>query len=371
MLCIIVPNWRIASLEFFSCVLTHSHCLVILVRFVHKGCACNGNFISQPETMGLPLSRSKVSDAINRSIWICTEKILFLTDHKVLHIIRCHDGDDNQNAKKNNGLTRQSKQQHAFLYICWLHEYHLNMPYFTFCGGRKQALTKFSPLFDLGYGRWEFSSWRDHDNHDRDWKKHEFVFVAVGVVVYLILPNVHDGVMMQAWISVVSSSVFKYPWQYFEMRSLYQTENFLIVRDNTPSCTNSREELRRSCSPIGHNNTKRLLCPIRSQHSLDRLDMVRWESVSRGSSARAWNISSRLFSRPNWLRLGLRGWWPLRSCLSNIALTRRHGWTNYNQRFWKGVSLTVYYNGFGDIFVSLVTVILLLRRFCIDGGDCS
>ena len=113
------------------------------------------------------------------------------------------------------------------------------------------------------------------------------------------------------------------------------------------------------------------MCPIRSQHSLDRLEMVRWESVPRGSSAPAWNISSRLFSQPNWLRLGLRGWWPLRSCLSNIDLTRRHGWTNYNQRSWKRVSLTVYYNGFGDRSVSLVTVILLSRRFCIDEGDCS
>ena len=49
------------------------------------------------------------------------------------------------------------------------------------------------------------------------------------------------------------------------------------------------------------------MCPIRSQHSLDRLEMVLWESVPRGSSARAWKLSSRLFSRPDWLALGLRG----------------------------------------------------------------
>ena len=73
------------------------------------------------------------------------------------------------------------------------------------------------------------------------------------------------------------------------------------------SCTNSRKELRRCCSPIGHNNTKHFLCPIRSQHSLDRLEMVRWESVPRGSSACAWKRSSRLFSRLDWLPLGLRG----------------------------------------------------------------
>ena len=48
--------------------------------------------------------------------------------------------------------------------------------------------------------------------------------------------------------------------------------------------------------------------PIRSLHSLDRLEMVQWESVPKGSSARAWKLSSRLFSRPDWLPLGLRGW---------------------------------------------------------------
>ena len=29
-----------------------------------------------------------------------------------------------------------------------------------------------------------------------------------------------------------------------------------FVHDKYPSCTNSRKELRRNCSPIGHNNTK-------------------------------------------------------------------------------------------------------------------
>ena len=55
------------------------------------------------------------------------------------------------------------------------------------------------------------------------------------------------------------------------------------------------------CSPIGHNNTKHFLCPIRSRHPLEFLEIVRWESVPRGSSARTWKLSSRLFSRPDWL----------------------------------------------------------------------
>ena len=35
--------------------------------------------------------------------------------------------------------------------------------------------------------------------------------------------------------------------------------------------------------------------------------MVRWESLPRGSFSRTWKLSSRLFSRPDWLPLGLRG----------------------------------------------------------------
>ena len=55
------------------------------------------------------------------------------------------------------------------------------------------------------------------------------------------------------------------------------------------------KELRRNCSPIGHNNTKHFLCPIRSQHPLEFLEIARWESVPRGSFARTWKLSSRLF----------------------------------------------------------------------------
>ena len=44
----------------------------------------------------------------------------------------------------------------------------------------------------------------------------------------------------------------------------------IVRRDNSMSCTNTQKGLRRWCSPIGHNNTKHFLCPIRSQHSLDR-----------------------------------------------------------------------------------------------------
>ena len=67
---------------------------------------------------------------------------------------------------------------------------------------------------------------------------------------------------------------------------------------------NSRETVRRLGTII-----QSIFCAqLRSQHSLDRLEMVRWESVPRGSSACAWKLSSRLFSRLDWLPLGLRGW---------------------------------------------------------------
>ena len=101
---------------------------------------------------------------------------------------------------------------------------------------------------------------------------------------------------------------------------LYQTESFLaacisLVHESNkpwsrqwPSCINSRKELRRNCSPIGHTNTKHFLCPIRSWHPLEFLEIARWESVPRGSFTRTWKLSSRPFSLPDWLPLGLRGW---------------------------------------------------------------
>ena len=61
------------------------------------------------------------------------------------------------------------------------------------------------------------------------------------------------------------------------------------------------------CSPIGHNNTKHFLCPIRSRHPLEFLEIVRWESVPRDSSARTRKLLSPLFSRPDWPLLCLRG----------------------------------------------------------------
>ena len=120
----------------------------------------------------------------------------------------------------------------------------------------------------------------------------------------------------QACIFGKASLVFRQTIFWNQMGVLYKTESFLTAfislvhePDKPWSYTNSRKELRRNCSPIRHNiNTKYFLCPIRRQHLLEFLEIVRWESVPRGSFARTWKLSSRLFSRPDWLPLGLRGW---------------------------------------------------------------
>ena len=61
------------------------------------------------------------------------------------------------------------------------------------------------------------------------------------------------------------------------------------------------------CSPIGHNNTKHFFVPNQEPAFAWPFGTVWWESVPRASSAHPWKLSSRLFSRPDWLPLGLRG----------------------------------------------------------------
>ena len=132
---------------------------------------------------------------------------------------------------------------------------------------------------------------------------------------------------MQTWIPVVSSSLYlwKSVFSFRADRISKSDGDFIsnwmfpdcvhffgawarqaVIETILPSCTNSRKELRRNCSPIGHKNTKHFLCPIRSRHPLEFLEIARWESVPRGSFTRTWKLSSRPFSRPDWL--GLRGW---------------------------------------------------------------
>ena len=73
-----------------------------------------------------------------------------------------------------------------------------------------------------------------------------------------------------------------------------------------------------------------------AKHSLDRLEMAWWESVLRGSSARARKLSSRHFSRPDSLPLGLRGWqkscilWVLRQLY--ILISEEHALKNVRSK---------------------------------------
>ena len=56
------------------------------------------------------------------------------------------------------------------------------------------------------------------------------------------------------------------------------------------------------------------------------LEMVRWESVPKVSSARAWKLSSGLFSWPDWLPLGVRGcasrWFTSNQMVPNAKKTK-------------------------------------------------
>ena len=64
-------------------------------------------------------------------------------------ILRCHDGDDNENVKNVIGWIGKTTTLHVqnafFLYISLssLHDYHVKMPNFTFYWRRKRGTTKF------------------------------------------------------------------------------------------------------------------------------------------------------------------------------------------------------------------------------------
>ena len=96
-------------------------------------------------------------------------------------------------------------------------------------------------------------------------------------------------------------------WKFPDCRHFFGTWDRQAVIETIAVVYENTKRTQEMCSPIGHNNTKHFLCPIRSRHPLEFLEMVRWESVPRGSFALTWKLSSRLFSRPDWLPLGLRG----------------------------------------------------------------
>ena len=134
---------------------------------------------------------------------------------------------------------------------------------------------------------------------------------------------------MQAWIPVVSWSLYFWKSVFsFRADSIWKSDGDFISNWKFPDCVHFfgawarqavietipvvYEQTKRTqemCSSIGHNNTMHFLCPIRGRHPLEFSEMVRWESVPRGSSALTWKLSSRLFSLRDWLPLDLQGWY--------------------------------------------------------------
>ena len=124
---------------------------------------------------------------------------------------------------------------------------------------------------------------------------------------------------MQAWTPVVSWSLYFWKSVFsFRADSILKSYGNFISNWKFPDCVHffgawarqavietiavvykHTKRTQEMCSPIGHNNTKHFLCPIRSRHRLEFLEMVPWESVPRGSFARTWKLSFRLFSRPD------------------------------------------------------------------------
>ena len=146
MLCIIVPNRRTVSPEFFSWVrtrrlLSRHSCPVRSpsfpnqkrrnYRWVEKRFGCY-----QQEQFNLHWENS-VSDG---SQCIVNNRNFKMKRRR-----------ESKKAIAWQGKTTTLLVHHAFLYISLpsLHDYHVKMPNFTFCEGRKQAMTKFILFMNL------------------------------------------------------------------------------------------------------------------------------------------------------------------------------------------------------------------------------
>ena len=92
----------------------------------------------------------------------------------------------------------------------------------------------------------------------------------------------------------------------FLVRKAWWTNRAAVAR-KWPLCHKkiSGETIRRLGTII---QSIHVLWSIRSQHLLDCLEKIRWESIPRGFFTWAWKLLSRLFSLPDWLPLGLQGW---------------------------------------------------------------
>ena len=219
MLCIIVPNQRTVSPEFFSWVCiqrlsSRYSCPVRSPRFpnqkrrnywwVEKRFGCY-----QQEQFNLHWENS-VSD----------ESQCFIVNNRKFKMRRPRE------SKKSNSLTRQNTTlhvHHAFLYISLpsLHGHHVKLPNFMFCEVQKQAMIKFyfSLWLDMvdGNSAPEESTciWQSKRvgiimiETEKMWI-HFSCDIFVGVSCRVILNSLifTKAWSMQAWIPVLSSSLY-------------------------------------------------------------------------------------------------------------------------------------------------------------------
>ena len=84
--------------------------------------------------------------------------------------------------------------------------------------------------------------------------------------------------------------------------------NWTSVARQWPSRTSTWKEFRKCCSPIGCNNTKHFFVPNQEPAFAWQFGNDPVRVGTQDPSAHAWKLLSRLFSGPDWLPLGLRGW---------------------------------------------------------------
>ena len=222
---------------------------------------------------------------------------------------------------------------HAFLYISLpsLHDYHVKMPNFTFCEGRKQAMTKFILFMNLNMvdrnsapeefaciweskwvrlitieteKMWIHFSMRRFRGCQPSW----YLLKTLYTYLRKTRPMQASGIPVVSWSLYFWKSVFS-----FRADSILKSDGDFTLNWKFPDCVHFfgawakqavietiafvYEHTKRSqemCCPIGHNDTKHFLCPIGSRHLLEFLEMVQWESVPRGSSTLTWKLLSRL-----------------------------------------------------------------------------
>ena len=120
---------------------------------------------------------------------------------------------------------------------------------------------------------------------------------------------------IKVWIPVVSSSLYFWKsafsfradsilkWRVYIKLKVSWLRAFLWCMSQT-----SRDRVNARRVRTHEKNSGDAVRPIRSQHSLDRLEMVRWESVTQGLFRLCLKTFVAPFLPPDWPPLGLRGW---------------------------------------------------------------